>query len=62
MRDDKASRRKQLFGWWYVSIGLGFVLLGASRLMTGERPVLVALRWMIAAGFFVLGYVELRRG
>ncbi len=58
---DKDKRRSFLFGWWYVSIGAGFVLLGVSRLLAGERPVLVALRWLIAAGFFALGYFELVR-
>ncbi len=58
---DKDKRRSLLFGWWYVSIGAGFVLLGVSRLLSGERLTLVTLRWLIAAGFFALGYFELVR-
>lgn len=58
---DKTGRRSRLFGWWYLSIGAGFTLLGVSRLLAGERWAFVALRWMIAAGFFALGYLELAR-
>jgi hypothetical protein len=58
---DRWNRRSRLFGWWYVSIGAGFTLLGVSRLLAGERVALVALRWTIAAGFFALGYFELAR-
>jgi hypothetical protein len=55
------GRLKRLLGWWYVSIGAGFVLLGINRLLMGERLWLVLLRWAIAVGFFVLGWFELRR-
>lgn len=58
---DAKRGRSRLFGWWYVSIGAGFVLLGVSRLLAGERIWLVVLRWLIAAGFFALGYFELTR-
>lgn len=54
--------RSRLLGWWYVSIGAGFVLLGVNRLLHGDRSWLVTLRWVIAAGFFLLGYIELRLG
>ncbi len=57
----KPSRkmRSQLFGWWYLTIGAGFVLLAAQRLLIGGAGWLIALRLVIAAGFFVLGYFEL---
>ncbi|HEX8985595.1 MAG TPA: hypothetical protein VF767_09195 [Bryobacteraceae bacterium] len=59
----KQTRRTRLFGWWYASIGAGFMLLGVSRLLAGERMMLVVLRWLIGAGFFALAYFELgRRG
>jgi hypothetical protein len=45
---------------WYFSIALGFVLLAISRALTGERVWLIALRFVIAAGFAALGYLELR--
>jgi hypothetical protein len=53
--------RSRLFGWWYVLIGAGFVLLGLGRFVAGERGWAIILRWGIAAGFFLLGYLELRK-
>ncbi len=48
-------------GWWYVSIGAGFALLGIRNLI-GHAPLwTVLLRWVIAAGFFILGVFMLRR-
>jgi hypothetical protein len=52
--------RSALFGWWYVSIGAGFLLLALNRLIVGGVPWLVAIRFLIAAGFFILGYFELK--
>jgi hypothetical protein len=52
--------RSKLFGWWYLSIGAGFLLLAVNRLIVGERPWLVVLRLLIAGGFFMLGYLELK--
>jgi hypothetical protein len=49
------------FGWWYVSLGAGFVLLGLRAWLLGARFWTVVLRWVIAAGFFALGWLELRR-
>lgn len=60
MRTERNARRNRWFGWWYLSIGAGFVLLGVSRLIQGDRFVFVLLRWLIAAGFFALGCFELR--
>ncbi len=63
MDDNKGkSLRRKLFGWWYVSIGAGFVLLGIQRILIGEKTTLVILRFVIAAGFFALGYAELKYG
>lgn len=56
------TTRSRLFGWWYLSIGAGFVLLGINRWLQGERLWLVLLRWAIAAGFFLLGGAEFRSG
>jgi hypothetical protein len=52
--------RSRLFGWWYLSIGAGFVLLAVHRIIAGEARWLIAIRFLIAAGFFVLGYLELK--
>ncbi len=55
------SRRPTLFGWWYLSIGAGFVLLAVNRLLVGDVPWLIGIRFLIGAGFFLLGYLELKR-
>jgi hypothetical protein len=52
---------RRFYGWWYASIGTGFVLLGINRLVQGDRSWVVLLRFLIAAGFGVLGWSELRR-
>lgn len=52
--------RSRLFGWWYLSIGLGFFLLGLRYLVLGQPVRFVLLRWAIAAGFFILGWATLR--
>jgi hypothetical protein len=56
---DKRLRTK-LFAWWYFAIAAGFVLLAINRLMVGERMWLIMLRFLIAAGFLLLGYATLR--
>jgi hypothetical protein len=48
-----------MFGWWYLSIGAGFLLLAIFRMMMGERLWLIGLRLVISGGFFALGYLEL---
>jgi hypothetical protein len=50
--------RSRWFAWWYFSIALGFVLLAVSRALAGERAWPIALRFVIAAGFAALGYLE----
>lgn len=55
-----SNRARRWFAWWYVSIGAGFVLLAVHRWLIGESGWLIALRLVIAAGFFVLGWMELR--
>ena len=47
--------KTRLFAWWYFAIGAGFVLLGVNRWLLGERISLVGLRFVIAAGFLILG-------
>ena len=54
------KRRSVLFGWWYITIGVGFVLLAVNRVLLGDRSWSMFLRWLIAAGFFALGCFELR--
>jgi hypothetical protein len=57
--NSRGPRFRQLFGWWYVCIGAGFLLLTLHRWMMGERLWLVVLRAVIGAGFLFLGYLEL---
>jgi hypothetical protein len=45
---------------WYFTIAAGFLLLGISKALTGEKAWLIVLRIVIAAGFAALGYAELR--
>jgi hypothetical protein len=46
--------------WWYAAIALGFLLLAVSRAIQGDKPWLVALRVVIAAGFAALALFEFR--
>ena len=62
-------RRSALLGWWYLSIGAGFFLLGLNRLLVGDALWGVAVRWLIAVSYThlrahetVLGGSELRSG
>jgi len=56
-----ATRRwSRLYPAWYLCIAAGFVLLGFRALMAKEPLWTVILRWVIAAGFFVLSVVEKR--
>jgi hypothetical protein len=55
------GKRSRVLGWWYLSIGAGFLLLGLNRLLMHDRAWLVLLRWLVAAGFFLLGGLELTR-
>ncbi|HTA43855.1 MAG TPA: hypothetical protein VK789_15475 [Bryobacteraceae bacterium] len=50
------------FGWWYLSIGIGFVLLAIVHMLQGARFADVALRFAVAAGFGLLGWMQLRFG
>lgn len=43
-----------------MCIGLGFALLAIRSLLRGDLAFLVALRFVISAGFFLLGYATLR--
>ncbi len=54
------KRRSRWFAWWYMSIGAGFALLAINRMLHHDYGALVWLRWAIAAGFVLLGWLELR--
>jgi hypothetical protein len=49
-----------MLGWWYVCIGGAFTLLGLRSVVRGDPTWLVAIRFVIAIGFFVLSVGTLR--
>lgn len=51
------------WGWWYVSIGVGFLLLAIVNMLRGAiHPLGIALRVVIAIGFVLLGLMQFRYG
>lgn len=50
------------WGWWYLSIGFGFLLLAIVHLMQGASRADVILRIAVAAGFALMGWMQLRYG
>ncbi|HWR51356.1 MAG TPA: hypothetical protein VN428_09635 [Bryobacteraceae bacterium] len=57
------KRLRQLYPWWYASLAIGFFLLGWNFwLVTGGAEIGgAALRWVIAAGFAGLAWMEFKR-
>lgn len=53
-------RGSAFYGWWYTAIGIGFLLLAAQRYLIGGVLWLIVLRIVIATGFLLLGYFELK--
>ena len=51
----------RLLGWWYICIGLAFILLAARAFVSGAPVWSSWLRVAIAVGFALLGIFELRR-
>jgi len=52
--------RARWFACWYLAIGCGFLLLGIRLLVAGARPWQIGLRFLVAAGFFLLAWVQFR--
>jgi hypothetical protein len=50
-----------MYGWWYLTIAAGFLLLAVERWINGGRGWMIALRVVIAAGFGMLAWAELRK-
>lgn len=50
------------WGWWYISIAVGFLLLAIVYQIRGAALSAVALRVMVAAGFVLLGWMQFRYG
>jgi hypothetical protein len=57
---EKRQRRARMLGWWYVCIGAAFTLLGLRSAVRGDPAWSLALRFAIAAGFFVLALGTMR--
>jgi hypothetical protein len=53
--DGRNPRTARLWGCWYICIGLGFGLLGLRNLLAQSAAWTIAIRWIIALGFIVLG-------
>ena len=52
--------KRRWIAWWYIAIGVGFALLGIVNILAGGKAWLIAIRFIIAAGFALLGWSELR--
>jgi hypothetical protein len=50
------------WGWWYVTIGIGFLLLAIVYTMRGAPLGGIVLRIVIAIGFELLGLMQFRNG
>ena len=50
------------WGWWYVCIGVGFLLLAIVHMLQGAGVTDIALRIGVAVGFALLGWMQLRFG
>ncbi len=46
--------------YWYISIAVGFVLLAIYNQIIGGKLWLIGVRLIIAAGFALLGWMDLR--
>ncbi len=58
--EDGKRRRVRMFGWWYTCTGLGFALLGVRNWIAHAPAWSIALRFIIAAGFVLLGFATFR--
>jgi len=56
-----SARGRRFYAAWYFCISLGFVLLAIRAALLGARPLGVALRFVIAAGFLLLGWLTIRQ-
>jgi hypothetical protein len=54
--------QSKYWGWWYLCIAFGFLLLAIVRLLQGAGLADIALRLAIAIGFALLGGMQLRYG
>jgi hypothetical protein len=55
------KRLRRLYPWWYVSLAVGFFLLGWNQRLVSQGWGGAAIRWLIAAGFAALAWMEWKR-
>jgi hypothetical protein len=53
-------RRLRIYGWWYICTGVGFALLGLHYWIARAPIFSIALRFVIASGFVLLGFATFR--
>jgi hypothetical protein len=53
-------KRVRWIAWWYVAIAIGFALLAIDHLILRDKPWLIGVRVLIAAGFGLLAFMEFR--
>ena len=51
-------KQKSWLAWWYFTIAVGFSLLALQHIIIRDRPLGIAVRLIIAAGFGLLSYME----
>ena len=51
-------KQKSWLAWWYLTIAVGFTLLALDHIITHDRPLGIAVRLIIAAGFALLSFME----
>ena len=56
----KTALAVKLYRWWYILIGIGFLLLGVRAWIEGDVAWRIAIRFVIAVGFIVLGLLYFR--
>jgi hypothetical protein len=50
------------WGWWYLSIGFGFLLLAIVHLLQGAGLWAIVLRIVVAVGFVLLASMQFKYG
>jgi hypothetical protein len=50
------------WGWWYRSIGFGFLLLAIVHLLQGAGLWAIVLRIVVAVGFVLLASMQFKYG
>ena len=58
--EEGKRRRQRIYAWWYVCTGVGFALLGLHYWLARASLFSIVLRFVIAAGFVLLGFATFR--